>query len=277
MRDEPFSGDRSLHETAQAFTGVLVHDRADLDRFPTLTDIKLEIDCPHDPSSAVPRVNGEAESQLSGSDRCVACANMVTVTELKNIPARIRNRADYRLFLDMDLAAHDLHRWRFHYRVTRPELLFQRTLRAAEYYDTKRGLARLPYYLHRVLLKRRSLQTGIAISPGSCGPGLSVPHYGSVIIHKDARLGAFCRVHSATNIGTHKGAAPHLGDFVYVAPGAVIYGGVTIGSHTMIGAGTVVGRTVPPNTTVIGSRVEMIPDRPYNRDLPEWITDRICG
>lgn len=194
------------------------------------------------------------------------------MAECKDLPRRIRNRADYRLFLKLDLSAHDLDRWRFHYRLTRPELLFQRTLRAAEYYGTKSGLGRLAYYVHRVLLKRRSVRTGIAISPGSCGPGLSIPHYGSVIIHRDARLGAFCRIHSATNIGTHKGAAPQLGDFVYVAPGAVIYGDVTIGSHSMIGANTVVGRSVPANTTVIGHRVTMIPDRPYNRKLPVGLT-----
>ena len=47
MRDETFSGDRSLYKTAQTFTGVLVHDGADLDRFATLAGIELKIDRPH--------------------------------------------------------------------------------------------------------------------------------------------------------------------------------------------------------------------------------------
>lgn len=47
MFDEPVSGNRSFHKTTQAFTSVLVHDRADLDRFPALSDIELKIDRPH--------------------------------------------------------------------------------------------------------------------------------------------------------------------------------------------------------------------------------------
>ena len=190
-------------------------------------------------------------------------------------PSRIRDRDDYRLFLALDLEAHGVQRWRFHYRLTRPELLFQRTLRAAEFYGTRRGPARILYYWHRLVLKRRSLHTGIAISPGSCGPGLSIPHYGSVIIHKDARIGAFCRIHSATNIGTYRGEAPELGDFVYVGPGAVIYGGVTVGSRAVIGAGAVVGRPVPADSTVIGAKVDNKEDRPSSGVMPEWIAARM--
>lgn len=192
-------------------------------------------------------------------------------------PNRIRNRADYRVFLALDLEAHGLERWRFHYRATRPELFFQRTLRAAEYYGTRVGLSRIPYFWHRLMLKRRSLHTGIAISPGSCGPGLSIPHYGSVIIHKDARVGAFCRIHSATNIGTYRGEAPQLGDFVYVGPGAVIYGGVTVGSRAVVGAGAVVGRSVPADSTVIGAKVEVREGRPSSGVMPEWIAARMDG
>lgn len=189
-------------------------------------------------------------------------------------PRTIRNQADYKLFLQLDLAAHGLDRWRAHYRFTRPELLFQRTLRAAEYHQARRGpVARATYYWLRMLLKRRSLQTGIAISPGVFGPGLSIPHYGSVIVHRDARIGAFCRIHSATNIGTYKGAAPKLGDFVYIGPGAVLYGDVTVGSHTAIGANAVVGRSVPSHSTVIGARSETVSDKPSSSVMPHWINE----
>lgn len=186
-------------------------------------------------------------------------------------PQSIRNRSDYSLFLKLDLAAHDLERWRLHYRFTRPELLFQRTLRAAEYYQTARGPGRLLYYWFRTMLKRRSLLTGIAISPGVCGPGLSIPHYGSVIVHRDARIGAFCRIHSATNVGTYRGAAPRLGDFVYVGPGAVVYGDVEVGSNVVIGANTVVGQSIAAGSTVVGATARVLPDRPSAQVMPPWI------
>lgn len=191
-------------------------------------------------------------------------------------PPTIHDRNDYLLFLRLDLEAHGLTRWRARYRFTRPELLFQRSLRAAEYYQTKNGPARLLYAWHRLVLKRRSLATGIAISPGSCGPGLSVPHYGSVIIHRDARVGAFCRIHSATNIGTYRGHAPRLGDFVYVGPGAVIYGDVSVGSRSIVGAGVVLGRSVPSDSMAKTSApLEIVPSRSSRTVMPPWIASRI--
>ena len=186
-------------------------------------------------------------------------------------PRSIRNRTDYRIFLDLDLAAHGLKKWRFHYRLTKPELLFQRTLRATEYALTLRGPGRLIYYFFRLFLKRRSLRTGITISPGVFGPGLSVPHYGSVIVNSTARVGAFCRIHSATNIGAYHGGAPQLGDFVYIGPGAAIYGDITIGSDVAIGANSVVGHSVPAGSTVVGGRPETLLDRPSSRVMPAWV------
>ena len=45
--DESFGSDRPLDQTTHAHPCVLVHDRADLDRFAALIDIELEIDRPH--------------------------------------------------------------------------------------------------------------------------------------------------------------------------------------------------------------------------------------
>ena len=188
-----------------------------------------------------------------------------------SFPRSIKTHDDYKLFLKLDLAAHGLDRWRPYYRLTRPELLFQPTLRAAEYSQPKKGPGRLVYYWNRLLLKRRSVQTGITISPGVCGPGLSIPHYGSVIMHSEVRVGAFCRIHSATNLGRHEGGAPTLGDFVYIGPGAVIYGDVTVGSHVVIGANAVVGRAVPDNSTAVGIPAKVLPDRPSAEVMPPWI------
>src|SRR5699024_1786570 len=45
--DESVCGDGSLDQTADAFSGVFIHDRADLQSFALLTNIELEIHCPH--------------------------------------------------------------------------------------------------------------------------------------------------------------------------------------------------------------------------------------
>ncbi len=45
--DEFVTGDRTLHETAEALTGVLVHDRCDLDGAPVFVGLEMKIDPPH--------------------------------------------------------------------------------------------------------------------------------------------------------------------------------------------------------------------------------------
>lgn len=64
--------------------------------------------------------------------------------------------------------------------------------------------------------------TGISIPPNVFGRGLSIAHFGSIVVSDKAKVGRYCRIHSATNIGIYKEAAPKLGDFVYIGPGAVI-------------------------------------------------------
>jgi serine O-acetyltransferase len=53
--------------------------------------------------------------------------------------------------------------------------------------------------------------------------------------------------------GKEKGKRhPTIGDNVVIGTGAKILGNITIGSHTKIGAGSVVVRSVPDNSTVVG-------------------------
>jgi sugar O-acyltransferase (sialic acid O-acetyltransferase NeuD family) len=73
-----------------------------------------------------------------------------------------------------------------------------------------------------------------------------------------------------------------IGDFVHIAPGAVLCGnvrvgkgsfvgansvirqGITIGNNVIIGAGTVVIKNIPDNTTVIGNPARILVKKPAN-------------
>lgn len=68
-------------------------------------------------------------------------------------------------------------------------------------------------------------------------------HRGTVVINKNARIGANCRVHVCVNIGDWNGAAPSIGDNVYIGPGAKIFGGIEIASDIAIGANVVVNKS----------------------------------
>lgn len=180
---------------------------------------------------------------------------------------------EYRSTVRADLTAAGLSRWTPLKVISRPEVHVVRLIRITEWLRGSRSpLKQALYPIARYLLFRTSKETGIQIPPGVAGPGLSVAHFGSVVINSSTRIGRYCRIHSATNIGSagsHK--APRIGDYVYIGPGAVIYGDISIGDRTVIGANSVVGRDVPPGVTVAGSPARIIAERGSESIMPEQV------
>lgn len=184
---------------------------------------------------------------------------------------RIASRSDLVEFHRMDLQAHGIDRWRFYLSPKHPELAYQRLLRTVEYLGSRPGpFWQLLHAVYRVRLARRSVLTGISIPPGVFGPGLSIAHVGSIVVNDRARIGSWCRIHSATNIGVHDGAAPTIGSHVYIAPGAVLFGGITVGDGACVGANAVVHGDVPSRVTVAGVPARVVSERDSARSLPEW-------
>lgn len=184
----------------------------------------------------------------------------------------IRSREDLSYYLQQDLVANGLERWHFALRFRRPEVHYQRVLRRVEYCLATPGWrARVARSYLRFTLMRLSVRTGISIGPGVFGPGLSIAHYGSVVVHSRARVGAYCRINSATNIGMSASGVPVLGDHVYISPGAVIYGGISVGDRVVVGANAVVGRDVPAGVTVAGAPARVISQRDSSSIMPAWV------
>lgn len=87
---------------------------------------------------------------------------------------------------------------------------------------------------------------GFSISPNVFGPGLSIAHHGTITVNGGASVGANCRIHPSTSIGTARGfdaAAPSIGDNAYIAPGARLFGPIVLGHNVTIGANAVVHRS----------------------------------
>jgi len=184
---------------------------------------------------------------------------------------QIADRADYAAFLAADLQAHGVARWHFYLRPKHPELHYQRLLRKVEYLDTRPGtFGRVRHLWARVRLARLAVHTGISIPPGTCDRGLSVAHTGSIVVNDRARIGSFCRIHSGTNIGAQANGVPRLGSRVYLAPGAVLFGAITVGDDVLIGANSVVNADVPANVTVAGAPARIIADSGSAPSMPEW-------
>ncbi|WP_299782664.1 serine acetyltransferase [uncultured Formosa sp.] len=124
---------------------------------------------------------------------------------------------------------------------------FQKTLRKLEYYNNckKGGLNKIIYMYLRFKFKRISLKLGFSIPINVFGPGLAIVHYGTIVINSNTKVGKNCRIHACTNIGASGGSkkAPILGDNVYIAPGAKIYGDIQIADNIAIGANAVVHKS----------------------------------
>jgi serine O-acetyltransferase len=174
---------------------------------------------------------------------------------------RINSRDDYRRFLAADraaLGAGGLADW-----VLNDIWRFERALRRVEYLSNCGGL--LPVRLAaRLRLRRLGRRLGFSIPPNVFGPGLSIAHYGTVVVNGGARVGANCRLHVDVVIGTAAGqsdAAPTIGDGAYIGPGAKIFGPITLGDNVRVGANAVVNRSHEESTlTLVGA-----PARPVMR------------
>ncbi|MBI2914550.1 MAG: serine O-acetyltransferase [Firmicutes bacterium] len=111
-------------------------------------------------------------------------------------------------------------------------------------------LARLVSHLGRLL-------TGIEIHPGArIGDGLFIDHGMGVVIGETAEIGEDVTMYQGAVLGgtgKERGKRhPTVGDNVVIAAGAKILGSFRVGDRAKIGAGAVVLREVPPDSTVVG-------------------------
>ena len=111
------------------------------------------------------------------------------------------------------------------------------------------------------------LATGIDI-PRSArfGPGLLIHHFGGIIVHPGARVGAYCTMRHGVTIGARANTgAPSIGDGVRIGAYAQILGDVTVGDRASIGALTMVLKDVPDDAVMVG-----IPARAIESGIREF-------
>ncbi|HET6370523.1 MAG TPA: serine O-acetyltransferase [Nitrospiria bacterium] len=115
--------------------------------------------------------------------------------------------------------------------------------------------------------------TGIEIHPKAViGSGFFIDHGMGVVIGETSEIGENVTLFQGVTLGgTGKEQGkrhPTLGDNVVVGAGAKILGGIEIGSNVKIGANSVVLRSVPPDTTVVG-----VPGKVMKRLGPNSLLD----
>lgn len=113
------------------------------------------------------------------------------------------------------------------------------------------------YFWARWVSQRAVRKTGIEIHPGATiGKGLFIDHGSGVIIGETTIVGDNVTLYQGVTLGgTGKETGkrhPTIEDNVMISAGAKIIGSFTVGENSKIGAGSVVLKEVPPNSTVVG-------------------------
>lgn len=171
----------------------------------------------------------------------------------------IQSKEDYRFFLEADRIALKMNR-------KRPCLFrddvwkFERLLRKTEYFQNcKTGFLSKKCYFNylRLKLHKMGIRLGFLIPRNVFGPGLSISHYGPILVSDKATVGANCRIHPCVTIGVAGGSpnyAPRIGNNVFIGPGAVIVGNIEIADGIAVGANSFVNKSFrEPDITIAGN------------------------
>lgn len=190
----------------------------------------------------------------------------------------IDSKASYKHYLECDRIAlnrqQDTHPKFFGDEIWKFEIL----LRKVEYdINCRRGLsAWIIGKYHKFRFHRMGVKLGFTIPPNVFREGLSIPHYGTIVIHDAVRAGVNCRLQEGVTIGATGGSheAAVIGDNCYFGSGAKVIGAVTIADDVAIGAGAVVTRDITePGTTWGGVPAVKISDKDSHSNLCSALFD----
>jgi len=143
------------------------------------------------------------------------------------------------------------------------------------------------FFLARATSQISRFLTGIEIHPGAkIGRRFFIDHGMGVVIGETCEIGDNVTIYQGVTLGgtgKEKGKRhPTVEDNVLISTGAKVLGSITIGKNSKVGAGSVVLKDVPPNSTVVGipGRVVMQNGVRINRDLdhhhlPDPVADKI--
>lgn len=155
----------------------------------------------------------------------------------------IKSKQDLKIYLEEDKKALNI---KYKYPKIFSDEIWKFQIRLRKYEYSKNCLTskiHIPYRIWcKVLFKHMSIKLGFTIPPNVFDRGLSIAHYGTIVVNSNAKVGKNCRIQESVNIGSTSGSslAPIIGDNVFIGSGAKIIGDIKISDDIAIGAGAVV-------------------------------------
>lgn len=130
------------------------------------------------------------------------------------------------------------------------------------------------FTLARVISQFSRTMTGIEIHPGATiGRRFFIDHGMGIVIGETSEIGDDVLMYQGVTLGgTGKDSGkrhPTIGNEVVIGTGAKILGNIRIGDHVKVGAGSVVVRSVPDYSTVVGVPGRVVGDANVDLDTLE--------
>lgn len=121
----------------------------------------------------------------------------------------------------------------------------------------------IPGMFYRLIVRSYGYKFGFQIPVTTkIGEGFYIGHYGTVVVNPLAKIGKHCNVAHGVTIGqANRGklqGCPTIGDKVWIGTGAVIVGGVVVGSNVLIAPNSYVNFDIPDHSIVIGNPAKII-------------------
>lgn len=172
----------------------------------------------------------------------------------------IESHKEYKEFIKKEGSSIRFNNFLYHFLMSylqfQPNKRFLLLLRTSEYYlNCKKGL--LCKFVH-IFIKyhkyRLGMKLGFSIPENVADKGLQLPHYGTIVINANTKIGKNCRIHVCTNIGTSNKSniAPIIGDNVYISPGVKIYGAIKLASNIKIAPNAAVSMSFNEENVIVG-------------------------
>lgn len=94
------------------------------------------------------------------------------------------------------------------------------------------------------------IKCGFSIGHNSIGYGVVIPHYGTIVVNDNARIGNFAVLHTCTCIA---GGNKVIGDGLYLSTGSQIVGSLKLGDGVTVAAHSLVNKSFDNNILLAGA------------------------